>query len=148
MTAADIAFRYRDWQSAGYPHLEPPVTHIANTVGGQRVLCPSQPIGLGTIVLGQVTSEGRLKRFAEISEVPTSLVEPDPSLRLAGPCHQAHCVHWRESCQLAAAIISPTLDSKSPEECPIRQRCRWHLEHGPSACATCDSVVYQVPVNG
>ncbi len=147
MTKSDIAQRYRAWKSSGYAHSQPPFPYPGNVVGEQRVLCPSYPVGQGAIVLGRITSEGRLERYAASGQVSHDpLVHVGPDLRLAGVCHQARCVHWSGSCQLAAAIIAPSENLVAIADCHIRARCRWYLEHGPSACVTCDHVAYKMEI--
>lgn len=89
-------------------------------------------------MLGHLRSDGTINRRVD----PETEVVPDDVLRYAGECQQSRCAFWADSCQLAAVIIEPVEVIGPLPVCSYRQRCRWWIEHGPSACSTCETVTY------
>jgi hypothetical protein len=114
-------------------------------------MCPSQSADRGTVLLRRFSADGVLEYFTESRPVAeTDRAAGTGALRFAGVCHRSQCAYWNDSCQLAAAVIPPVVFSSATEgvgasPCALRGRCRWHIEHGPSACGTCEAVTYTMP---
>jgi hypothetical protein len=151
VNVSEVPQRLEAWRKAGYPRLTPPSPHTAGTVDGHPVMCPSQSADRGTVLLGSFTADGVLEYFTELRPVAeTDRAAGTGALRFAGVCHRSQCAYWNDSCQLAAAIIppavvSPTAKPVGATACALRDRCRWHIEHGPSACGICEAVTYTMP---
>ena len=137
-----LADRLMSWFQADRKNLQPQTRVSASTVDGKQIMCPSQPSEYGTVILGHISPGGRLVRTGSEGINQDSLPS-GAQLRIAGDCRHERCAYWADSCQLAAAIVDPSDSDDRLPTCPIRQQCRWWLEHGPAACGTCEFVRYQ-----
>lgn len=149
MTGGDsIPVRLSCWHAAGRPRLAAVRSWPERTVSGEVVMCPSQSADEGTLVLGIFGDDGRLSRQSVPNHALVAENEAGShAIRYAGECRQDDCAYWADSCQLAAAIVRDDDSCEPIAQCPIRQRCRWHLEHGSKACGTCSLVRYQMSVD-
>ena len=139
-----VTQRLFDWFRHGRPRKSPPhgVGKLAHD--GKVIMCPSQSGEHGSVVLGHISPDGRLVRPGSdgLNEEP---IPAGSQLRIAGDCLHERCAYWADSCQLAAAIVDSSDSDDRLATCPIRQQCRWWLEHGPTACGTCSYVSYSAP---
>jgi hypothetical protein len=134
-----LNLRLAEWHRNGRPRIEPVRSWPDPTIDENPIICPSQSPEDGTILLGYMTSEGKLDRTIK-TETENQL---RGSERFAGECQQSRCAFWADSCQLAAVLIQPVGVIGPLPVCDYRQRCRWWIEHGPSACHTCEFVTYR-----
>jgi hypothetical protein len=141
---ANVPQRLLHWIREGRLRVSPPHRVLHSTIGEQTIMCPSQPTEYGTVILGHISPGGRLVRTGSDGINQDSLPS-GAQLRVAGDCRHERCAYWADSCQLAAAIVDPSDSDDRLPTCPIRQQCRWWLEHGPTACGTCSYVSYFAP---
>ncbi|TDH61427.1 hypothetical protein E2C06_16710 [Dankookia rubra] len=79
---------------------------------------------------------------------------PEARFRLAGPCAERHCAHWKDAaCSLigrmqeaVAGFVEPREPGAAVPRCGIRAACRWWVQLGPEACHTCPHVHYNPSV--
>lgn len=141
----EVIGRFTRWMSSGRPRRDPLTERASALIGGETVMCPSQAPGERAVVLGVIRDDGSVARLSEPRPVPVDLTPRQQGrLRLAGPCRRTACAYWAGSCQLAGAIVSEIHQPAELPVCPIRDRCRWHLEQGGAACHTCDVVNYRM----
>jgi hypothetical protein len=116
--------------------------------------CPSAPCHEGALVLGVMTSSGRIaylqppmKVDANFAARAKSMGHPERTFRFSSPCIQAACPQWTgERCgigELLAAEVdrAGVAASAGLPACSIRSSCRWYFEQGRNACAVCPLVV-------
>lgn len=128
--------------------MPPRVPHHAATVDGDVVMCPSYPTEAGTGVICLVGEQS-------IEWLPEVVALDDPrvagsavTMRTTGPCRRTGCAYWLDGCQLGAVVAAASThltEEVEPPPCPIRSRCRWNLEHGALACASCDGLTRFLP---
>jgi hypothetical protein len=112
-------------------------------------LCPSsQPEMPGAEVIGVAGPSGvaMLARPLAVGAVAHLIPDGVPVtevLRLAAPCVEGHCRHFRDSkCALAGRIAAQLPASVvRPPPCAIRPNCRWWREVGVAACRRCQQIV-------
>ena len=134
-----------EWHRAGRP--EVPALHD-DAVPGPR-LCPSYPDGLGGRPFAIRIDDSALE-FCEAKEIGVPVSKVRVSVRLAGPCITARCVHWSGHCNLGAVLsrsisasaIAGQEAASSDGECGIVDTCRWRAENGQAACMACVGVDY------
>ena len=141
---ASVSNRLLGWIRKGRPRLSPPHKVLQPAIGEQAIKCPSQPTEYGTVILGHISPGGRLVRTGS-HDLNEESIPTRSQLRIAGDCRHERCAYWADSCQLAAAIVDSSDSEDRLPTCPIRQHCRWWLEHGPAACGTCSYVSYLAP---
>lgn len=118
-----------------------------------QLSCPSaQADQAGSAVIGVVKYQDGASLVSILPEpaplgsvahlIPNS-VPVNEVLRLAGPCAESRCSHFRDSrCTLASRIVA-----RLPEvtdwlsKCAIRPSCRWWRQEGPAACFRCPGIV-------
>lgn len=115
--------------------------------------CPSsQPDQTGAMVIGVVTGPADRRRVSMLRtlaplDTVAGLIPPEipvgEIVRLAGPCAEDRCRHFKESrCSLGeriAAALDPV--AARPPPCAIRADCRWWNEQGAEACRRCPQIV-------
>jgi hypothetical protein len=144
--------RYGTSKSGSYPGRGDNAPTTLKMSGG--VNCPSaQPDQMGAVVIGVSVSTActqprvRLLPAAAPLEAISHLIPPHVPItevvRLAAPCAEQRCSHFRDQkCTLAQRIVArlePVADRLSP--CAIRPTCRWWRQHGPAACIRCPQIV-------
>jgi hypothetical protein len=124
-----------------------------DAIGGpEGKSCPSAPCIEGALLLGVMTSSGRLAYVQPPTRIDAEFVaneqargRPESRLRFSLPCIEAGCSQWTgTSCGLAEHIVDEAQAapaSKKLPACGIRPTCRWYAEHKADACAVCPSVV-------
>lgn len=142
VSGTKIVDRWSAWNSRGRPLIEPPHPQGRPAGDGESLICPSQPSGLGSIVIGLVGADGLLRRVSARADSEVLSTAGIDEVRYAGQCLENQCSYWAGSCQLAGAIVHPMDRPESLEPCVVRGRCRWFLEHGPASCGTCSQVTY------
>lgn len=142
LVSVAITQRLRQWFRQSRPRVFPAHKVIRSDIGGKPIMCPSQPSDYGTMILGHISPGGRLVRTGS-EGINEDALPAGAQLRIAGDCLHERCAYWADSCQLAAAIVDTADSEERLPTCPIRQQCRWWLEHGPAACGTCEFVRYQ-----
>lgn len=127
----------------------------ANTVARNDVkACPSGRCEEGALLLGVMTSSGRLAYMQPPTRVDAEFVaaakargRPERAFRFSTPCVEGNCPQWTgESCALSRMIVEQagTVASSSGSRlptCAIRSTCRWYFEQGADACAVCPLIV-------
>jgi hypothetical protein len=140
----NVSHRLLDWIRKGRPRVSPPHKVLQTEIGEEAIMCPSQPSEYGAVILGHISPGERLVRTGS-ENINQDSLPSGAQLRIAGDCRHERCAYWADSCQLAAAIVDPSDSDGRLPTCPIRQQCRWWLEHGPAACGTCSYVSYLAP---
>lgn len=113
----------------------------------KSILCPSSTAELGHLLHGVVV-DGRvvpLDRAVPVDEgflVKARLYgEPQSRMRFASPCAATGCEHFAGGhCGVADQVVKPASEPLPLQPCAIRDG-RWWRQEGPSACATCPTVV-------
>jgi len=116
--------------------------------------CPSAPCHEGVVLLGVMTSEGRLAYLQTPPRVDAAFVEraqalghPERRFRFTTTCVEGRCSQWTGS---ACAVIDDVVATEPPADdedgrhlpaCSIRRTCRWYFQRGAAACAVCPTVV-------
>lgn len=76
----------------------------------------------------------------KLGDVPAS-----EALRIAAPCRQGACAHFRDSqCSLITKIVRATPEASadaSVPQCHLRDRCRWWAQEKVAACRRCPAIV-------
>jgi hypothetical protein len=122
--------------------------------------CPSSACGEGALLLGVMTTGGRLAYVnppvpvdAEFAERETRRGSPERRYRFAGPCLEGGCPQWTgQRCAVAdmAAGAAPSAEPvslglpttrRALPACGIRHSCRWYFQRGADACAVCPLIV-------
>ncbi len=118
---------------------------------GSPKSCPSGPCEEGALLVGVMTSAGRLAYLLPPTEIDAEFVaearrqgNPERRFRFSTPCVEASCPQWDGTgCGLGAAIAEH--GSETPTDglpnCAIRKTCRWYAEQGGRACAVCPLIV-------
>ena len=111
------------------------------------MLCPSYPTGTGIGAICTVDGDTTSWFGEVVSLTDPRVVTSSGAVRTAGLCLRSGCAYWLDGCQLGAVVASVAKDpdDASSPPCPIRDRCRWRLEHGPLACAACEGLVRDLP---
>jgi hypothetical protein len=118
-----------------------------------NVSCPSaQPNQIGSVVIGVIgTHEGKARASLLPEPVAISSLAyliPDnvfmtEVLRLAAPCVELQCSHFKDNrCTLASRIVErlpAVIDRLS--KCALRPSCRWWHQEGSIACHRCPQIV-------
>jgi hypothetical protein len=84
-------------------------------------------------------------------EVAESLggVSDGQVLRIAAPCQEHSCLHFRDSnCTLITKIVraAPDVPADGPlPQCYLRSRCRWFRQEKAAACRRCDVISTENP---
>jgi hypothetical protein len=124
--------------------------------------CPSAaPDVPGATILGvtsRTESGPRVIYLAEpvllTEEIAASLdgVSDGEVLRIAAPCQEGACPHFRDSdCSLITKIVragpdaSDAADAHSLPQCYLRPRCRWFRQEKAAACRRCPTIATEVP---
>jgi hypothetical protein len=134
-----IAGALEEWQVTGRPQAMPGRGVLSATVDGDTVLCPSYPAE-GAHGVFAVVGEASTVWLGEVVPLGDRRLDGVPGVwRAAGPCVRSSCLNWDGGCQLGAIVTRAGRDEVSVElpPCPIRERCRWHLENGDTACRAC-----------
>jgi len=116
--------------------------------------CPSGRCEEGALLLGVMTSSGRLAYMqpptridAEFVAVAKARGRPERAFRFSTPCVEGTCPQWTgKSCALGRMIAEQAdTVASSPSSglptCAIRSSCRWYFEQGADACAVCPLIV-------
>ncbi|NDA80814.1 MAG: hypothetical protein EBX92_06800 [Actinobacteria bacterium] len=110
------------------------------------LICPSADREMAEVVLAIRTDiHERFEFLEELPRVPLMLHvqehngRPHPTMRFAARCVNAACSHWSiSSCRLGWSVSSVSIAvDRSEDSCPIREKCRWFVENGISACQVC-----------
>jgi len=115
--------------------------------------CPSGACGEGALLLGVMTSSGRLAYVNPPVPVDAGFAAreaergtPERRYRFASPCAEGGCPQWTGcGCGIAdmaagGAPVNLGLPRTLPA-CGIRHSCRWYYQRGPAACAVCPLIV-------
>lgn len=120
-----------------------------------RAYCPSSaPHIPGATVLG-VLAEAESQPAVAYTRQPTPVtddllrllgdVPANQVLRIAAPCQESSCAHFRNSqCGLIAKIVRARLpeDTALPlPRCHLRPHCRWWLQEKAAACRRCPLIL-------
>jgi hypothetical protein len=116
--------------------------------------CPSAPCSEGALLLGVMTSSGRIAYLQPPTAVDADFVDqarsrgrPESRFRFSQPCIECECPQWTGSrCGIIDTLLSEDAmpaDEKLPA-CRIRPTCRWFAQRGPDACTVCPYVVADV----
>jgi hypothetical protein len=142
---ARVAMALTEWHRARRPAVPPRMPHLSATVDGRAVMCPSYPLDEGTGVICVVSEQGTEWLPEVVAPDDPRVRRPGATVRTTGPCRRSGCAYWWDGCQLGGLVASVSdgvdVDDVALPTCPIRDRCRWWLEHGASACASCDGLV-------
>jgi len=116
--------------------------------------CPSSTCTEGALLLGVMTSGGRLAYVHPPTPVDAGFVaheasrgSPERRFRFAGPCVEGDCPQWTgEGCAIAdmaveAVNVGLPASPRQLPACSIRHSCRWYFQRGPAACAACPLIV-------
>lgn len=114
-------------------------------------LCPSATAGTATGVFG-IRRPGELVTFLpRVVPVPETLRRAGWTglhVRFTTPCRRSGCLQWDDGCRVATVVAQEVRlrprDGQGPHDCPIRPRCRWYLQEGPSICSACPEVVHSI----
>jgi hypothetical protein len=122
-----------------------------------KLACPSaQPDWKGAMIFGVVEGSVGAPRTAYLDRTlpvlagilaMTAPVAPTEVLRIAAPCANGACAHFRDQrCHLAEKIVAglPAVVDDLPQ-CAIRPSCRWFAQHGAEACSRCPQIVTTAP---
>jgi len=114
--------------------------------------CPSGRCRPGSLLLGIVTSSGRVAYLRPPPTVDEEFVEragegrlPEARFRFAEPCVEDGCANWTDGgrCAVADRVVATTEDASAPlPPCGIRASCRWFAQAGRQACAGCPLVLH------
>jgi hypothetical protein len=121
---------------------------------GSPKTCPSSACGQGVLLLGVMTSRGKLAYLqppvpvdAEFAAREAARGRPEQRYRFAAPCLEGGCPQWTgRRCavaDMAAGLVDLGLPASpaSLPACGIRHSCRWYAQNGPAACAACPLIV-------
>jgi hypothetical protein len=126
---------------------------------GTGAYCPSSaPEISGSVILGVVSADEDKPRIAYAStpvpvtdEILSSLgsVSSGEVLRIAAPCQEDACPHFRDAeCTLITKIVrtapEPPPGSTVPR-CYLRSRCRWWRQEKVRACMRCPMILTNDP---
>lgn len=118
--------------------------------------CPSSSCHEGALLLGVMTSSGRLAYLNPPAPVDAAFVaragaegSPEQRFRFADTCIEGGCPQWTgDGCGIADLVPGETgADSissgaaQSLPRCSIRHSCRWYSQRGAAACAVCPLIV-------
>ena len=119
----------------------------------KRLLCPSAPANVNTILLGVVQADGsvafikdRIEVTHEFLDIATKGRALETRFRFGSTCIERACKQWvNGGCslpdRLADLIRQPeTTDAPLPS-CSIRDQCRWFDQRGVDACHVCPVIV-------
>jgi hypothetical protein len=131
-----------------------PAASGQEAAAGSPKTCPSSACAEGALLLGVMTSSGKLAYLhppvpvdAEFAARERARGNPERRYRFAGPCLEDGCPQWT-GCGCAIADLAagpvdlglPASPGKLPA-CGIRHSCRWYFQRGPAACAVCPLIV-------
>lgn len=116
------------------------------------VLCPSSRCAEGHVLLGIVQADGTIGYLQERLEVDNDFVQiarqgrtPEKRFRFSSKCAESGCKQWTGSaCSVIHKVLEAYPDAQrvtSPEDCSIREQCRWHQQEGLKACSVCPLVI-------
>ena len=125
--------------------------------GSSCKTCPSSSCQEGALLLGVMTSSGRLAYVnppvpvdAAFADRASAQGSPEQRFRFAGPCIEDECPQWTgDGCgavDMAVDAVDPAgfrdqEGSRSLPRCSIRASCRWFSQRGAGACAVCPLIV-------
>ena len=131
------------WLLTGEPQATPQFPVLTATIGDEVLLCPSYPEAGAQGAICSVGDESTVW-FGDVIPVGDPRLSGNVgTLRLTGACCRSSCGNWSNGCHLGAVVasVSPAESERPLPTCPIRGRCRWHVENGDSACRTCEVVL-------
>jgi hypothetical protein len=124
------------------------------TGAGPPKTCPSRACAEGALLLGVMTSGGRLAYLNPPAEVDAGFAareaaegHPERRYRFAGPCLEDGCPQWTgRGCAIADMVagrvnLGLPASPRTLPACGIRHSCRWFSQRGPAACAACPLIV-------
>jgi len=119
----------------------------------KQIDCPSaQATTDGARIFGVMTGTPEAHRVGYLTEaLPVSekllalagSAKPTQVFRIAAPCANGGCKHFRDNtCNLARRIVEgvPAVVNALPA-CQIRSTCRWFRQEGKEACFRCPQVM-------
>jgi hypothetical protein len=134
--------------------LSAPAERALAAVAGAPKTCPSSACGEGALLLGVMTSSGKLaylnppvKVDAGFAAQEAARGTPERRYRFAGPCLEGGCPQWTgRGCAIADMAAGPVnlglpASPRTLPACGIRHSCRWYFQRGPAACAVCPLIV-------
>ena len=119
----------------------------------KRVLCPSAPAQMNSILLGVVQIDGsvafvkdRLQVTREFLDIAAKDGAPETRFRFSSPCIGSACKQWANGgCSVPGRLVEilPRAASTNPPlpNCSIRDQCRWFDQEGAAACRICPVVI-------
>jgi hypothetical protein len=132
----------------------PGVSVSLDDSGRDAKACPSSTCAEGALLLGILTSSGRIAYVQPPTRVDAEFVarakergHPERAFRFSSPCVEGRCPQWTgEHCGLGELVAKQAHDVQTSEPaglpaCSIRSSCRWYFEQGRAACAVCPTVV-------
>jgi hypothetical protein len=117
---------------------------------GAAKTCPSTTCAEGAVLLGVMTTGGRLAYVHPPTRIDAAFVEreraighPERRYRFAGVCVAGGCPQWTgDGCAIAdMAADTPHADDATLPACSVRHSCRWYFQRGSDACHTCPLLV-------
>lgn len=116
----------------------------------ERLLCPSSKPDARGKVIGVVKGYQAVQLIDEPFSFDEEAIKAgegkgplDGRFRFAAICQKAACNKWTgKNCGLISSLVDDeSRHNIAPVFCPIVKDCRWHQEHGVTACTVCSSVV-------
>lgn len=122
----------------------------------ETILCPSSVCIEGSALLGIVNAQGTVDLLPEPIPIDEDFVKeahkgrkPETRFRFTNTCLQKECQQWNgQGCGVIERVQQLLVIEEELQQlpaCGIRSRCRWYLQTGASACATCIYVVTDDP---
>ncbi len=131
-----------------------PAASAPDAAAGAPKTCPSSACGEGALLLGVMTSSGKLAYLHPPVPVDAGFAAreaargtPERRYRFAGPCLEGGCPQWTgRGCAIADMAAGPVnlglpASPRTLPACAIRHSCRWYFQRGPAACAVCPLIV-------
>lgn len=115
-----------------------------------RTSCPSSDARPGAVLVGVVLPgrdlaymTTRIPVDAEFLRIAREGRPPERRFRFSAPCAGGACHQWDgQGCGLIDRVLQTHAPAaQGPAACPIRDDCRWHVQHGDAACRVCPGVV-------
>jgi hypothetical protein len=120
----------------------------------KKLLCPSAPAKVKSILLGAIQVDGSVAYVKDKIEVTQEFLDiikssghsPETKFRFSATCIGSACKQWANNgCSVPnrVADILPNVETSavSLPNCSIRDQCRWFYQQGSSACQICPLVV-------
>lgn len=124
----------------------------------ETILCPGHRCKPGSQILGVRQNDGVVAILPQTLAIDITFIEkakqhpiaPERRFRFTNKCIEGGCKQWNgQGCNVAEMVmqyLDVIPENVKFPSCPIRNKCRWHIQKGIYACKICPFVMTEITV--